>query len=218
MLDPQTTISVYRSFLDGERAKIFLESKGISTILVEDESGPSFDLRDVVHLRVAESEAARATEMLNAERLSSWPSDRDPNLDPPPEGVPTCRCPFCGRAFSTEYDFCPYCEPPADWLAKAIPTRKVSQDKFAFPEPAQRSEPVESERDKLAWTAFCTAALGICVCPLACSLVSLGYCLAVALRTEEMRNESWMYVYLALGLSLVELGVIAMVFTSLLAR
>src|SRR5262249_34977632 len=54
---PQSTIFVFRGFVEADRAKTFLESKGIPAILVEEEQSRSINLLDVVHLRVAEGDA-----------------------------------------------------------------------------------------------------------------------------------------------------------------
>jgi hypothetical protein len=218
MPEPQVTISVFNSFLAGDRAKTFLESKGISAILVEEEGSRFIDAYHVVHLRVSESDASQALEMLIAEGQVAAPGGLDSDFDPPGEGEPACRCNNCGRTYRTEYDFCPYCEPPADWLAAAIPKRRAIPDHHTELEPEPRGKPPLSKRDELARAALISAALGLCVCPFGCAFISLYFLLRVAFRSEEMRAESWMSVYVALVLCIGELGLLLLVIFNLLSK
>jgi hypothetical protein len=217
MPDPQTTISIFRGFVEADRAKTLLESRGISAILVEEASSPFINTSDVVHLRVAESDASRALEILVAEGQVTMPAE-DPDYDPPGAGVPTCRCPRCGRTFSTEYDFCPYCGPPADWLASAIPQRPALPEDFLNADKAPRKKPSYPVRDALAEWALYSALAGLCIWPLGFASVVLIVILWAAFPGGKMRPESWMSVTIALILGLAELGLSVMVLWNLLQR
>ena len=205
MPDPQTTISVFQGFVEADRAKILLGTKGISAILVEAESSPFLNTTDVVHLRVPESDASRALEILVAAGNVPAPGGSDPDFDPPGVGDTTCRCPGCGRAFSADFDFCPYCEPPADWLAAAIPRRPAMVDYHARGQKEPREEPHISTGDLLAELALYFALAGLCCWPLALASTSLVLILCIAFTRGKMRPESRMSVYICATLSAIEL-------------
>jgi hypothetical protein len=218
MPDPQTTVSVFQGFVEADRAKKLLEAKGILAILVEAESSPFLNTTDVVHLRVAESDASRALEILVAAGNIPPPGGSDPDFDPPSVGDTTCRCPACGRAFSTDYDFCPYCEPPADWLAAAIPKRPAIENYHAHGQEEAREEPHTSPRDILAELALYFALAGLCCWPLALASTSLVLVLCVAFTRGKMRPESRMSVYICATLSAIELVILLLAVWSLWER
>jgi hypothetical protein len=218
MPEPQTTISVFSSFLQADRAKTFLQTNGISAILVEEMSNPFLNATDVVHLRVAESDASRALHMLVAEGHVAAPGGWDPDFDPPGEGEAACRCANCGRTYSTDYDFCPYCEPPADWLATAIPKRRAIADYHVRELEQPRAERPNSARDILAELALYFALAGLCCWPLALASTSLVLVLCVALTRGKMRPESRMCVVICAVLSAIELVVLFLAVWSLWER
>jgi hypothetical protein len=218
MPDPLKTVYVFRGFVEADRAKSFLESKGISALVVEKDSETLLNPLDVVHLRVAESDALRAFDLLVAEGHLAPPGGSDPDIDPPAEGETTYRCPLCGRAFSAEYDFCPYCEPPAAWLETVLPKRRAILAQRTGDKQETRKEPTLSERDQIARWAFYSALLGLCVCPLGMSLISLYFVVRVAFHHGEMSEESRVNVKIALILALTELGLVTFVLASLTIR
>ena len=163
MPERQTTISVFESFLEADRAKSLLESKGISALLVEEDSNPFGDKRDVVHLRVAESAASQALSILVAEGQVIMPDDADPDFGAQADGAPAFRCPRCGRAFSSEFDFCPRCDPPEEWLASAVGKRRTTDNRSSGSMILFQPPPPLSQRDELAKFALYTALIGLCV-------------------------------------------------------
>jgi hypothetical protein len=217
MPEPRTTIYEFTSFVDADRARSFLQSQGIAAAMVETTSAPFLTMSDVVHLRVDEADATRALEMLMAEGRVAPRRERDPDIDPPAEGEMACRCPRCGKAFSTQYDFCPYCEPPADWLAAAIPKPPVIQEVRAGQARQAREKPASLQRDAMAEWALYSAVLGLCF-PGGGSLAALLLAGFAVFHSGEMRDRSWMNVYIAVILSLAQLGLVALAFIVWMTR
>ena len=169
---------------------------------METTSQPFLKASDVVHLRVAEAEAKRALEMLIAEGRVA-PLREDPDIDPPAEDEAVSRCPRCSKAFSVKYDFCPYCQPPGDWLAAAVPMPPVIPQLAV--EQEARTRPVDWQRDALAEWALYAAVLGFCV-PLAAAFAALTLAGMAAFQRGAMHDKSWMCIYIAVILAVVQLG------------
>jgi hypothetical protein len=213
MPDPQSTIFVFSGFVEADRAKTLLESKDISAILIETESSPFVNTTDVVHLRVAESDASQALAILVAEGRIPAPADSDPDIGLPGAGDTTCRCPNCGRTYSTEYDFCPYCEPPADWLAAAIPKRPGLGHRVWLADEmdvvATRASNDEETRVRLAEWALYAALAGLCIWPLEFVTLTLIGILCAAYTGSKMRPGSWIIVTMSAIISAIEVLVLA---------
>jgi hypothetical protein len=141
MTETFVTLASYYSHPEGEIARARLEAEGVKAFLTGGGSSDLFGgiqgLGGAVQLQVAESDAARATDILALIAAEGRPAPEEAERAAQDAGVWVC--PLCGDGVSLDLNICPSCQTRRDAGVVTEPKRpadprEVQQEKTDRPE------------------------------------------------------------------------------------